>query len=189
MLPLLDPVTGFLPSGRHGCSASEVEVAFVRDIAFFGSPTRRAIWNDWNQALTVLQSAVTVHAAWIGGSFTTSKLDPEDIDVAFIINAADFRQRSAQDQHIVSLFMRPGQVKANLGLGVDSYIIPWECLPAVTPPGTTMSYFQDSYFWARGHWDDWWQRARLTPKGSPALPADALPRRGYLEVLISDYTY
>jgi hypothetical protein len=29
----------------------------------------------------VLQSAVTVHAAWIGGSFTTSKLDPEDIDV------------------------------------------------------------------------------------------------------------
>lgn len=184
MIPPLDPATGLLPAGRHVCSPDEVEIAFVKDISFFGSATRSAIWSDWNDALAMLQSVAIVHAAWIGGSFTTSKLDPEDIDVTFIINGADMRQRSAPEQRIIAVFLGGGQVKSAVGLNVDSYIVPWECLPA---PVMGMGYVQDVYFWARGYWDDWWQRARQTPKGSPPVPADALPRRGYLEVLVSDY--
>jgi hypothetical protein len=184
VIPPFDPATGLLPLGRHVCSADEVEIAFVKDISFFGSATRLAIWNDWNDALATLQSVVTVHAAWIGGSFTTSKLDPGDIDVTFIINGADMQQRSTPEQRTITLFDGNHQVEAVLGLKVDSYVIPWECLPV---PAMGMSYVQDVYFWARGYWDDWWQRARQTPKGSPPVPADALPRRGYLEVLVSDY--
>ena len=184
MIPPLDPATGLLPLGRQVCSADEVEIAFVKDILFFGSATRRAIWDDWNDALSTLQSTVIVHAAWIGGSFTTSKLDPEDIDVTFVINGADLRQRSVPEQQIIAPFVGGGQLKSVLGLQVDSYILPWECLP---DPSQGMNYFRDQYYVWRGYWDDWWQRARQTPKGSPPVPADALPRRGYLEVLVSDY--
>lgn len=186
MLPALDSATGLLPPGRHVCSAAEVELAFVRDIAFFGSATRPVIWSDWNDALGVLQSAVTVHAAWIGGSFTTSKVDPEDIDVTFVINGAEVRSLGLPEQKVVTLFYRPGYVKFHLGLKVDSYLLPWECPPSPLPPW--WASVQDSYYRARGYWDDWWQRARQSPKGSPPVPAEALPRRGYVEVLFSDYT-
>lgn len=184
MLPPLDPATGLLPLGRHVCSADEVEIAFVKDLQFFGSPTRSTIWGHWNDALRFLQSAVTVHAAWIGGSFTTSKWDPEDVDVTFVINAEDMRRRGPAEQQIITLFAE-ARVKSQLGLHVDSYALPWECLPS---PGQGMNPFEDPYYITRGYWDDWWQRARRGPKGSPPAPEDALPRRGYLEVLISDYT-
>jgi hypothetical protein len=185
VIPCLDPVTGMLPLGRLACTAEEVEIAFVKDIAFFGSQTRPGLWREWNDALATLQSSVTVHAAWIGGSFTTAKLDPDDIDVTFIINAEDYRQRSQQDQQIVSLFGGRGQVRSNLGLRVDSYLIAWERYLSFPPQPVHAEYFR-----ARGHWDDWWQRARPAPKGSPPAspaPGDAVSRRGYLEVRLSDY--
>jgi hypothetical protein len=159
---------------------------FVKDVSFSGSATRRKIWSDWNDALAVLQSAVTVHAVWIGGSFTTSKVDPEDIDVTYIVNAAELRrQQGQQEQKIISIFGTPGRVKSELSLDVDSFMITWECIPSPLPPG--MNSFQDLYYWARGHWDDWWQRVKQGPKGGPPVPADAVLRRGYLEVPVSDY--
>lgn len=182
MLPSLDPIAGLLPQGRHVCTTAEVEIAFVKDVAFFGSPTRADLWSEWNTALAVLQSSVTVHAAWLGGSFTTSKFDPEDIDVTFVINGEDLRQRGINDQRIVSLFKGGGLVKSSLGLRIDSYTIPWE--PYLLGP---VFPIHAEYFRARGYWDDWWQRARQAPKGSPPQPGDAVPRRGYLEVLLSDY--
>jgi hypothetical protein len=186
VLPLLDKTTGFLPLGRHVCTAAEVEAMFVEDDAFAESTSRSAVWSDWNDALTVLRSAVTVHAAWIGGSFTTSKMDPGDIDVAYIINANDVRNlQGEQEKKIVNIFNTPGQVKSELALNVDSYLIFWECAPSPLPPG--LNGFQDRYYWARGYWDDWWQRVQQGPKSSLPVPADTVPRRGYLEVPVSDY--
>lgn len=184
VLAVLDPVTGLLPAGRHVCAKAEVESAFVTESAFSSSTTRATIWGDWQNALNVLQSAALVRAAWIGGSFTTAKMDPEDIDVTFIIDGADMRGRTPQDQQIIALFAGGGQVKTSLKLRVDAYILPWECVPAPQPG---MGPVQDGYYWARGYWDDWWQRARVTAKGAPATPADAIPRRGYVEVPVSDY--
>jgi hypothetical protein len=104
VLAVLDPVTGLLPAGRHVCAKAEVESAFVTESAFSSSTTRATIWGDWQNALNVLQSAALVRAAWIGGSFTTAKMDPEDIDVTFIIDGADMRGRTPQDQQIIALF-------------------------------------------------------------------------------------
>jgi hypothetical protein len=184
VIPALDPATGLLPLGRHRCSESEVEAAFVSAAEFATSPTRPEIWRDWEAALQLLRAAVTVHAAWLGGSFTTAKIDPEDLDVTFLVNGEDFRGRSPQDRQIVALFTYGSRVKTVLGIKLDTYLIPWECIPQPQPGADGV---QDQYFWARGHWDDWWQRQRLTPKGTPPTPADALPRRGYLEVSLSDY--
>ena len=178
VIPALDPATGWLPLGRHHCSQAEIETAFAT------SSTRTAIWRDWQSGLQLLQTAVTVHAAWVGGSFTTAKPDPEDLDVTFLINGEDMRHRSAGDLKIITIFATAGQAKARLGLNLDSYVVPWECVPQPRP---RMSIVHDGYFWARGHWDDWWQRNRLSSKTSPPTPADTLPRRGYLEVALSDY--
>ncbi len=185
MVPERDPASGLLPLGRHVCSESEVEVAFVSAAEFTGSPTRASIWRDWQRAARLLRTAVTVHAAWLGGSFTTSKVDPEDLDVTFVINGADMRTRSPQEQKIITLFATGGQVKAALGLKLDSFVIPWECIPQ--PQNVGLNGVGDPYYWARGHWDDWWQRRRLSPKTVLPGPADASPRRGYLEVPFSDY--
>ena len=159
---------------------------FVKHIAFSKSASRSQIWSDWNDALAVLQSAVTVHAVWIGGSFTTSKLDPGDIDAAYIVNADEIRRLQGEEEmNIIGIFSTPGRVQSDLGLNVDSFLIPWECVPSPIPPGH--DGLQDLYFWARGHWDDWWQRERQGSKASPPGLQDAVARRGYLEVPVSDY--
>jgi hypothetical protein len=184
VIPHLDPDTGLLPLGRHRCTEAEVKAAFVLATAFADSATRADIWSDWESGLQVLQSAIVVHAAWLGGSFTTAKVNPADLDVTFLVNAADLRTRGPQDQQVVALFAKAGLVKARLQLRLDTFVVPWECVPR---PQLGMNLLQDRYFWARGHWDDWWQRRRLTPKTDPPRPEDAPPRRGYLEVPFSDY--
>jgi hypothetical protein len=185
VIPALDPATGLLPVGRHVCTMAEVEAAFVSAPKFAASVTRPSIWADWQQAVAVLQSAVVVHAAWIGGSFTTDKVDPQDIDVTFLISVEDYAHRQPQDQRVVSPFTNAGQVKAVMRLQVDSFVVGWMAIPQPLPPGR--DGVQDFYYRARGYWDDWWQRCRIAPAGTPPSATDASPRRGYLEVLFSDY--
>jgi hypothetical protein len=186
--PSLDTSTGLLPLGRHICTATEVEDTFVKGSAFADSATRPGLWRDWTDALALLQSAVTVHAVWIGGSFTTAKLDPGDIDVTYIVNANEIRGLQGEDElDIVGIFNTPGRVKSDLKLNVDNFLIWWECIPAPIGLNPSQLRLQDLYYWARGHWDDWWQRARQGPKDSPPNASDTVPRRGYLEVRVSDY--
>lgn len=158
---------------------------FVKGETFIESASRSKIWNDWNDALALLQSAVTVYAVWIGGSFTTSKVDPGDVDVTYIVDAPQSRLLQGEEKKTCAIFATRGAVRSVLGLNVDTFVIPWECIPTPLPPG--MDGFQTLYYWARGHWDDWWQRAKQGPKDAPPVPADALPRRGYLEVPVSEY--
>ena len=127
MIPALDPATGWLPLGRHPCTQGEIEAAFVTAPEFSTSPTRPQIWRDWLTGLQVLQRAVLVHGAWLGGSFTTSKVDPEDLDVTFLINGEDMRGRTPQEQTVITLF-GSSQVKA-LGLRLDTYAIAREGVP------------------------------------------------------------
>ena len=154
MLPSFDASTGLLPLGRHVCAAADVEEMFVRDAAFSESVSRRQIWSDWNDALAVLQSAVTVHAVWIGGSFTTSKVDPGDIDVLYIVNADAVRSlQGTQETKIVTIFNTPGRVKSEFALNVDTYLLPWECPVSPFPPGVngfqTSCHCRDARGWMK----------------------------------------
>jgi hypothetical protein len=185
VLPPLDPSTGSLPLGRYVCTAAEIEEMFVTGEVFFDSISRPQIWSDWNEALAVLQSAVTVHAVWIGGSFTTAKVDPGDIDVTYVVSASQIRGLGQEELKVVGIFNTKDAVKQQLGLNVDTFLLPWECVTSPVDPGS--DGLQDLYYWIRGHWDDWWQRERQGPKEAPPEPADAVLRRGYLEVPVSDY--
>jgi Family of unknown function (DUF6932) len=186
VIPPLDAGTGLLPLGRHVCAESEVEARFVSAPEFVSSTTRQGIWQDWQSAVGLLRTVVAVHAAWLGGSFTTSKTDPGDIDATFLINGDGLDGRSLADRTVASLFI-DGRVKAQIGLNIDSYAMLWRPIPQPMP--FLVNRIHDQYYWARGYWDDWWQRHQVGGKGRPPQPEDAVPRRGYLEVSLSDYSW
>lgn len=147
------------------------------------------IWQHFERANEILQASVLVHGAWIAGSFTTSKRDPRDIDVLYIVSAEDRMARSPIERRIVDAFVNRrfdpllGRTVPEHGLFVDSYVLDWT--PYITRRCESAAY--RTYSEERGYWDDWWARRRTGSKKDPAKRADALPARGYLEVQFSAY--
>lgn len=186
------PAVGFAP-GRHVCTVDEIEATFVSAPGFAESTTRADIWADWQRAVALLRGAAVVHAAWISGSFISGKLDPSDIDVLFVVNLRDRLRRTPEDLKVIESFERRitgalGNQVAAHGLRVDSFVLNWgphNPDPAYPPDGMSPAY--RSYVQARGYWDDWWSRSRVTAKGDPVLKKDSFPRRGYLEVNFDAY--
>jgi len=178
-LPQLDLSTGLLPLGRFGASLEEIRAAFVEDAAFSASSTRSEIWTHFESATDELRRIVPVSFAWIGGSFTTSKVDPDDIDVVYW---AEDRKIDAviddEDASLLEIFAR-NQVRALTGLRVDTRVCHWHVQPAT---GIQPTLEHNNYVKLRGFWDDFWLRKRAGLKTDPPIRADALPRRGYFEV-------
>jgi len=140
-----------------------------------------------------LDTGAVVYQLWLAGSFTTDKLDPGDVDVTYMIDGADHYNRSPADRRVIESFLpsrdpltgRPGRTH---GLNLDSYVIDW--WPYVPDPWINVHPEEHyrAYLSDRGYWDDWWLRRRSGAKGSPLTLADALPRRGFLEVQVRDFT-
>lgn len=183
-VPALVASTGVLPLGRYECTEDEVRTAFVEHPDFGSSITRANIWNDWETARETVASLVKIHSVWIAGSFTTSKKDPGDMDVVFLVNGPEFDALDVREKAIVGLFGTGSAGARQHGLQVDSYMIPWHSFPMPRPDRDPL---QAQYFTSRGYWDDFWLRSRSGPKGSPPVHQDAYPKRGYLEVKFHDY--
>jgi hypothetical protein len=177
--------TGMLPLGRHVCDLDEFEQVFVFDQGFASSQTRQPIFENFlaaRQLLADKYGAGLVERVWIGGGFTTAKLDPGDIDVTFLLSADawDSLSKSAQDR--LRKLGREGFKK--LGLSVDGFMVtrrpvalPW-LKDGLGPEGA-------DYFPMRGAWDDWWSRDRgHVVEGAPPVLEDAHPVRGYVEVVV-----
>jgi len=182
-------VDGLLPFGRHHVTLDDVRAAFVDDPAFGTSRSRSVIWEHFERANELLQTVVTVHAAWIGGSYTTDKVNPRDIDVVHVVDADDRVARSDPERRIVESFDRrvvdplTGHLVPEHGLLVDSFVVDWA--PHLPPVTTNLEY--QRYAGTRGYWDDWWMRRRSGSKKDPPKRGDAIPARGYLEVQFSAY--
>lgn len=168
----------FLPHGRWACSSADVEAAFVTG----HGPERAEIWADWLTALALLKELVgSVPAAWLSGSFLSSKPVPGDIDSVFIVDTdallAAHQALPPEDWEIVLALTAGNGAKSQLGLNVDSYILEWH------PTPTPQSISPQEYYFYRGYWDDLWVRA----KEPSNLRLESIPRRGYVEVLIDGY--
>lgn len=188
MTTLLVDSTGVPSIGRQRASVDAVKAAFVDDSRFSTSSSRCAIWDDFEAGLALLSSAVLVHAAWLGGSFISDKLNPGDLDVVFVINQSDLNHRSAADKQVVDGFQRevyqgPDRPARPHGLLLDSFILPWRPLANLQ----TRAPGHMPYILGRGYWDDFWCRRRTGAKSDPPVPDDAIPKRGYLEVILNDY--
>lgn len=181
LIPGLDASTGALPAGRYPATLAEIQAEFVDG----KGPVRERVWYDWLKATELLQRHVAVLAAWVGGSFFTSKDEPDDIDCVYWVDymALKIAQLNPTSAHMVEVFSKKDQIRKLVGLRVDTFVVAWNCCPDITQamPDTR------EYWRARGHWDDFWARMRSGPKGAPAARTDALPRRGYLEVIFDGF--
>lgn len=152
-----------------------------------GSPTRPEIWEHFHTVLDLYRAVEPslLRSVWVGGSFTTLKLDPDDIDMTVLLGSEAFAGLSGNQQGKVKRISarEPGglrsRLREKLGLRVDCFAM----VCAVAPmPWLNMSPEEADYFRTRGMWDDWWLRVFSGAKGDMPTHDDALPVRGYLEV-------
>jgi len=186
MIPMADVSTGFLPLGRYSSSLVEVEAQFVADTKWTTSATRAAIWEEFISATEQLRSVLPVCSVWISGSFLTQKLNPDDIDVLYWCenrHISAIPSTRVVDRLMLQKFAR-NELRSDLGLRIDSRVGEWHARPE---PAFLNTPEDRAHIIARGFWDDFWQRARSGAKGAPAVRADAIPRRGYIEVMLDGH--
>jgi hypothetical protein len=168
---------GLLPCGRFVATAGEVEAALVKADLLAASSTRSQVWADFLAVVDLIRDRrVKVPAAFVSGSFVTNRLDPEDVDASVIIDVS----RVTNPKTIASVQSIVANTRT-LGLNVDAFLIHW--FPDGTEHGRAPAYWEQ-----RGHWDDFWQRY-VPNKQDRDFPqrAHAMPKRGYLEVILDGY--
>lgn len=184
MYPTLNKQSGLLPLGRYGATLDDIKLHFVDDARFSASATRTAIWNDFESATASIRSAVPLVCVWIGGSFLTDKIDPDDIDLVYWCHDARMNQvADPQDREFLQLIAH-NHIRAETGLRVDTRFGIWHLNPST---GGRNSSEDKSYLEKRGFWDDFWMRKRSGDKTSPPQIEDALPRRGYFEIALDGF--
>lgn len=182
MIPQLDS-DGFLPPGRYRTDLNEVKQRFVAGAKSEPPSLRDDLWTDLERCIKFTQQAAgEVAALWVGGSFLSAKPKPGDVDVVFIIDQALLIRAQADATSAQWLGLLANNQLSAHGFRLDTFLIPWRVMPEVQAGSRAEAYFRD-----RGHWDDFWQRRRSGPKGSPATRADAMPVSGYLEVIVDGY--
>lgn len=181
MIPELDPAHGLLPPGRYRATRDDVHQRFVDG----RGARRQRLWQDWESATNLLRRHVHVNAAWLYGQFLSDAPDPallscvywaEDLELAKAhLNPASIK--------LLAAFAQRGKVRQTLGVQVDTQLVAWHCQPDTS----TDDHYLPEYLQLRGHVDDYLQRIHSGPRGSQPARQDALPRRGYVEVIVDDY--
>lgn len=180
MIPQLT-ADGFLPPGRYPATLRDVHGRFVLAAEFTKSEPRIDIWNRFTSALDLLKELPCRYPmALLGGSFTTSKLDPGDIDASVLVD----RTTAATDELRAELDQRFNLIQNDLDL--DVFPVWWVPTNGAAPPNDT-DHPSTHYLLYRGYWDDWWPRYVPKPERNPFQRHHAFPRRGYLEVTIDGF--
>lgn len=184
MLPALDVQSGLLPLGRYAATLDEIKKGYVDDPRFSTSTTRSEIWEHFVSATAGIRSVVPVVCVWVGGSFLTEKLDPDDIDLVYWCeDTLVDHVTDPQDMLLLQLFAT-NRLRADLKLRVDTRYCKWHLYPEADR-GTTVEH--QSYALVRGYWDDFWMRKRTGQKNDPPQIGDALPKRGYFELELDGF--
>ncbi|PBC35375.1 hypothetical protein CJ179_48120 [Rhodococcus sp. ACS1] len=114
-----------------------------------------------------LGHGLKVLSYWIDGSFTSSKLNPGDIDITALIDGVASAPTAGYDDWVNPADKWKTLVHPLVGrtINVDGYGI------VKAPDGTPAA---NTYRSMRGYWDDWWQRCRSTGEEMS---------KGYVEVV------
>lgn len=151
-LPGLDE-RGLLPPGDFGPAAEDFERQFVNN-----TPRRVKIYDGWNRHRRALLDDALADGArqLLDGSFTTSKSDPGDIDLAVEVPMTSEQLESiGPDSPVVRFLMGPA-MKALYDC--DAY--PIYCLPVDDPNHEQVTIGAIRY------WTKWFGRTRDgQPKG------------------------
>jgi hypothetical protein len=186
---------GYLPCGRYRVDMDEAWSLLVDAPAFGASVTRPDLWDGLTSyVLTfeaiqerlagLLEGRPIIQHLWLGGSFVSAKLDPDDIDLTVFTDSQALEAIKGREgsKWIKSAFQRD-KVRAEYGL--EPHQVKYVAVPHVFRPqeltADGMEYFRD-----RGRYDDWWQRCHppgVDAKEEPTVET-AAPARGYLEVTL-----
>ena len=182
MIPELSSEHGLLPAGRYRTTREEIHARVVT-----GRGARRAkLWGDWELATTLLGQHIPINAAWLHGTFFSDVPDPQRVQCLYW--AEDLELGKARlnpvSGPLLRGFSKPGQVHKIVGVEVDTQLVPWHCQPDPQDPDD----YYPAYLQRRGMLDDLLQRVASGPLGATRTRLDALPRRGYLEVIIDGYS-
>ncbi|BBB40374.1 DUF6932 family protein [Mycobacteroides abscessus] len=182
MIPELSPEYGLLPAGRYRTTREEVRTRFVD-----GRSERRAkLWSDWEMAITLLGHHVPINAVWLHGTFLSDADQPQPVQCLYWVEDLELGKARLDPVSgpLLRAFAMPGEVRRIVGVQVDTQLVPWHCQPDPQDPDD----YYAPYLQRRGMVDDLLQRVAAGPVGAARTRIDALPRRGYLEVIVDGYS-
>ena len=107
--PLLEP-------GLHDFELSEMGNHFLQD--FPGSKTRKPLIEGLNAFVNHLSDIGVPIELWIDGSFTTQKVNPNDIDLVIFSPAAVVNELLPEKQKLFQVLTDRDTVKINFGCDV-----------------------------------------------------------------------
>ncbi|MDN7012654.1 hypothetical protein FGW20_06295 [Methanoculleus sp. FWC-SCC3] len=90
MIPDFDNF-GNIPPGIYCPDLAEFKDRFVVD--FPSSVTRPSLYTDFVNFSMMVASFKVADIQWVAGSYTSSKVDPDDVDLVIHFNAEEFKSR------------------------------------------------------------------------------------------------
>ena len=168
-----------LPPGRYRATRDELHTRFVDG----HDPMRALLWRDWTSATNLLGRYVHLNAAWLYGPFLSTAAQPRTVNCLYWAEDVELDKAflDATAARFLRVFAVPGHIRRLTGLKVDTHVAAWHCQPDLKARDDRY----DRYTQHRGTMDDLLQRAVTA---GVATRADAWPQRGYVEVIIDDYT-
>jgi hypothetical protein len=142
------------PYGFIDMNMDEMKINFVVD--FNKSTTRQNIFNGYMQYCTDLYGVIKEEFyQWINGSFTTTKINPRDID---LVNLISLNRIQVLGQALCCFDTNCSNGQVKIDYNVDGYIIP---IPDAQYP-EYYEYFNRNI----SYWQNQWGRDRDgNPKG------------------------
>ncbi|MFP8963127.1 DUF6932 family protein [Streptomyces nanhaiensis] len=174
-LPSFEQDTGCPPPGRYAMTWDEVEATLVLADEFEGTTTRRALWEELTFHRAQVEClAGSVSRIWLAGSFVSTKPDPSDIDVTYLLEAAVYGAISQQDDLADLANLEDREWCVRNGMRIDAYVLSLPATKDFRDLGLTgaMATEDAEVFQRLGLYDEIWQRCRV---------GDGR-RRGYVEV-------
>lgn len=105
-----------LEAGLHDFKISEIGNHFLK--AFPSSITRKPLIDGLSKYIGALTSLGIPVEIWIDGSFTTSKINPNDIDLVIFASATLVNSLPEDKQQLLSALIDRSSIKHNFGCDV-----------------------------------------------------------------------